>query len=158
LSTLWDVAAGRVQAVLRKHAGPVAALHFSADGATLLAASGDATVKAWDTTPRPAGPLPWRRGPAQAVAFAPDGAALAIACGDRTIRICDKAARRVRVTLAGHEHRIWALAYSPDGKTLAAADGRWSAGGDAGAVRLWDPAAGTLRRALPGIASLCFAL
>jgi WD40 repeat protein len=67
-------------------------------------------------------------------------------------------ARRVRTTLAGHEQRIWALAYAPDGKTLAAAAGAWSPGGDAGSVRLWDPVAGTLRRELAGIKTLCFAV
>ena len=60
--------------------------------------------------------------------------------------------------MTGHEQRIWALAYAPDGKTLASAAGDWSASGDAGAVRLWDPVAGTLRLELAGIKALCFAV
>ena len=47
---------------------------------------------------------------------------------------------------------------SPDGKTLASAAGDWSASGDAGEVRLWDPVAGTLRLELAGIKALCFAV
>jgi WD40 repeat protein len=57
-----------------------------------------------------------------------------------------------------HTHPIWALAFSPDGKMLAAADGDgWAGhrglswhGPPEGTIRLWDPATGKQLRVLAG--------
>ncbi len=47
----------------------------------------------------------------------------------------------------GHKKEAWALAYSPDGQTLASSS-------DDGTVKLWDAATGDLRRTLTGYPSL----
>jgi WD40 repeat protein len=56
-------------------------------------------------------------------------------------------------TLTGHRNRVWSAAFSPDGRTLATADGRTvQAGSDNATVRLWhvtNHAAPTLVATLP---------
>ena len=66
--------------------------------------------------------------------------------------------RRVLATLSGLDHRVWALAYSPDGRTLASAGGSWSTDGQAGEVKLWDPATGDLKLELAGTSALAFSV
>src|SRR4051812_34761572 len=69
----------------------------------------------------------------RSVALSPDGKLLATACqGEAAIRIWDIAAGKEARTIAGAEGGALFLAYSPDGKMLAA-------GGRDGTVYLWDP-------------------
>jgi len=98
-----------------------------------------------------------------ALAFSRDGRMLACACSDvepdrtpiRTwpIRVWDLGARQKIRTLSGHAGGIWKLDFSPDGKTLASANGDHTA-------RLWDMNAGqstTLRGHLNEVWAIAFA-
>lgn len=98
------------------------------------------------------GTVRWRNGAGLfAVAFSPDGKTLAAAGGspwakqgvqsaDPTIRLWDVATGRERRQLTGHQGVVTALAFSPDGTTLAATTPE-----DNG-VRLWDLAGGESRK------------
>jgi sugar lactone lactonase YvrE len=64
-----------------------------------------------------------------------------------------------RPPLEGHKDTVWSVAFSPDGKTLAAASGKWQKRDPPpGEVRLWDLAAGKVRAILQGHTSLVSAV
>ena len=135
---LWDVAARRPLAQpLRGQIGPVTALAFSRDGSTLITAGKDnGALRRWDVAARRQRGQPFRIGRLAAVAFTAGGDEVASGGeDDGTVRRWDLAARGpLGRPLTGHTDTVVALAFNPNGSTLA------SAGGD-GTVRLWDVAA-----------------
>jgi WD40 repeat protein len=66
--------------------------------------------------------------------FCPDGKTLAAVCGLK-IRLWDVATRKNTITLAGHTRKIWSLAFSPDGETLASGAG---IADEDNTIKLWD--------------------
>jgi WD40 repeat protein len=145
---LWDVATGK-QFAPNGPSRPAHELAYSADGSLLAAAyldhpGGDGIIRLWQTaTGREAGRIPAPRGLPR-LAFSPTDLTLAVA-GETDGRITLWDARRLtetaRLTEAaadpsedfplGHT----ALAFSPDGRVLAAATTER-------AIRLWDVATG----------------
>ncbi len=83
-------------------------------------------------------------------AFTPDGRRLAVGVGNGAVIYETEHWRELR-RLEGHPQGVLAVAWSPDGKTLAA-------GGLEGAVVLWDAATGALLRKLEGHTSYVGAL
>jgi WD40 repeat protein len=83
------------------------------------------------------------------LAYSPDGKLLAAACvtGSRrepgAAQVLDAATGAVRAKTKGNKGTIWALAFAPDGRTLAT-------GSADRTVRLWDPLTGQERLTLTG--------
>jgi WD40 repeat protein/tetratricopeptide (TPR) repeat protein len=124
-------------------AGPTLSsrLAYSPDG-QWLAATGPLTL--WDAR---AGVLVGRLGSAESVAFSPDSKILAWGGSDSRVRLWDVENRRFLRTLEGRPREpiddrrvIGSLAFSPDGKWLAAGFGHinWFAGGYDQVVKVWE--------------------
>ncbi len=137
------------QAAVRKldgHRGTVNALVWSADGATLFAASGEnaveGEVRQWDVgSAKVARTFTGHRDVIYALALSPDGKTLATGSYDQKIKLWNVADAEERKTLSGHNGAVFALAFRPDGKLLASASADRT-------VKLWDVASGERRDTL----------
>jgi WD40 repeat protein len=153
-----DPASGREIFALRKHAGPITAIAFSADSARIATGSKDRTVKVWlaGSFELDVQELKGHVGEVWAVVYSPDGKHLATGAADGTLRIREAATGQEVLLLHAHApirralqspdqlHQsagTSALAYSRDGQALAS-------GGADGTVKTWDANAGKLLRTI----------
>jgi WD40 repeat protein len=152
---LWDAATGKPLRQLAASAsfGPWSN-PFSPNGRRLAASSFPNLIQVWDV---PSGKellqIKKQKAPS-AVVFSPDGATLASASsdggGDYTVRLWNSINGE---ELWCRETRPWtafALAFSPDGKTLALSGGLPGQLNTTGEVRLWDTATGKVLRRCEG--------
>jgi WD40 repeat protein/beta-lactamase regulating signal transducer with metallopeptidase domain len=169
---LWDLAGLRVQpggppdeltprSTLKGHADLVFCLAFSKDGKTLFTGSRDKTIKLWDVTDvgrggvlTPRCTLKEHKGAVRNLALSPDGKMLATASWDGTVKLWETAALadlsddrtvKPRASLpASPGQHFNGVAFSPDGKLLAAAENPMPAQpnrpaqGRVGQIKLWD--------------------
>ncbi len=147
---LWEAAARERIAVLENFQSGDIHVVFAPDGRTIAAGGIDRRVVLWDATTRqvrielPRHPLTiW------SLAFTPDSRTLASGSQDGIVRLWDAATGRPLGQLdAGTGSYVRALAYSRDGRTLAAA---YHLGAqDQSALLLWDVASGRVRETLRG--------
>jgi WD40 repeat protein len=154
---LWNPSDGTERAVLAGHLDVIYSAAFSADGKTLASASWDGTVRLWHTaTAQELMVLRGRTGEIWSVAFAPDGRALVSGSGSRhagSELTLWRGATDAQLAVAAHAapapeprlatldsfgNLVKAVAYAPDGRTIAA-------GAYNGRISLWDPVRGDHR-------------
>jgi WD40 repeat protein len=132
------------------HEGAVHALSCSPDGKVLASCDARGTVKLWDlATFKEVASLD---GNALCLAFAPDGKWLATGGVDHTVRLWEVPTRREVVSLRGPALAIGAVAFSPEGRSLAVGGTAAARPGapPTHAVQIWDVATRQLRRILAG--------
>ena len=120
---LWRVVDGQPVLTLQGHTGWIWAVTFSPDGKTLASCSHDFLIRLWDVQS-----LEFEPSKPANLAEASDSNHLPGACLN---------------TLRGHVHRVWTIAFSPDGQLLAS-------GSDDETIRLWNTHDGTCLTVLQG--------
>lgn len=89
-----------------------------------------------------------------ALAYRPDGKVLALG-SFKEVRLVEPATGKVIATLAGEAEDVRAVAFSPDGKLLAAAGGLPARGGE---VKIWDVEKRSTLRTMAGHADCIYAV
>ncbi len=86
-----------------------------------------------------------KEGEVRSVAISPDDRFLAAGIRYGWVRVWDRKTKQEIATMKAHVGETWAVAFTPNGKTLAAGGGDWNRPGE---VRLWDTATWKERKTL----------
>jgi WD40 repeat protein len=134
---IWDTVSGQVLCPYWGHTNYVTYVTFAPDGRWAASADRAGTVHVWDAqTGQEIRTIRGHTGQVHCVAFSPDGRRLATGSTDRTVRIWDvtvqQEAQILRDTVGARQ-----LAFSPDGKLLAAAGSRYTNRSAPQDVRVW---------------------
>ena len=146
---------GKPLKTLTGHTDRIGSVSYSPDGRTLAAGSSDRTVGLWNAvTGERKSTLTGFTHDVSAVAYSPDGRTLATSGNWGEIRLWDAVTGLHKETLegitaqrpqtaSGHTSGVSAIAYSPDGSTIATGD-------LIGEIRLWDAETGQHNATITG--------
>ncbi len=147
---LWDTATGRLLRDLVGHADKVRAVAFDPTGTILASGGWDRVVRLWDTgTGQQLAVLGKHDWKVTRLAYSTDGKSIAVVA--QSVWLWDVATRTHRLIQSEAPDEASAIAFSPDGTTLATAD-------YAGIIRFWDLATGRLLKLFHGEPGECRAL
>ena len=115
---------------LAGHDGAVLGVDLDPDGARVVSAGADGSVRLWDTGSATAQMLLDGKQPENDVHFSPDGSRILAVGNDRRIRFWDARSGAAEPPMSGDGRQLVAAAFSPDGR-------RFAAGGRDGVTRVW---------------------
>jgi WD40 repeat protein len=145
---LWDLASGKVRHRIELKGSRTGFLQLSTDGRTLALVGPNGSVRLWDTTTGKEQEQPLKEGPNRdfdpLTVLAPDARALAWSWGEPIIHLVDLPAGSDEGRRLEGSSLVSSLAFSADGKTLAA-------GSPAKALQLWEVATGRERASFTGL-------
>lgn len=136
---------------LKGHGASVRAAAFSPDGTMLASADDDGGIRVYEAaTGKLLHALPGHKDSVRGLAFNKNGS-LASVARDGTIKIWDVIQGRKRFGWTSEANSFWAVAFSPDGKTLVTGGGLYPPGlrPPPGQVQIWDTATGRLLVSCP---------
>jgi len=120
---VWSLDDARIAARFDGHPGPVLSVAIDPSGDRVASTSADGSVRVWDAATAKA---IWARDTpvARTVAFSPDGRLVAAGGDDGIVRMWDAETGLGVSQVRGPHESIAALAFSPDGASIASASGR----------------------------------
>jgi WD40 repeat protein/serine/threonine protein kinase len=141
---LWDAATGTLNETVFEHPDILTTIAFNSDGTQLVTGGEDGIVRLW-SVPENELLASVELGPeVTQLVLNPDNTLIAAAGDNGVITLLDGQSLEVQDRLEGHEGSVYALAFHPDGQTLAS-------GGTDQVIRIWSIAdAETEPRTLTG--------
>jgi WD40 repeat protein len=150
---LWNTRTGACTQILNKHTNRIWCVKFHPNSNLLASGGDDHTTRFWNpVTGDPTNTLQGHSNGIYAITLHPNCSLLASAHEDQTVRLwqvpltpitTDPLTLEPFQTLRGHQNRILALAFSPDGHTLAS-------GSLDRTIKLWNPETHQCRLTLQG--------
>ena len=113
---IWEIATGRIAAILRGHEGSVNYAEFSPDGRWIVTASSDKIARVWEVASGKT--VAVLRGHAETVetaGFSSNGLQIVTGSDDTTAKVWDTSNGKLLATLQGHEYWVTRARFSPDG-------------------------------------------